>query len=407
MNQSRELIGPIFPFAEAAQLSSVDLLVPHPLDRPAVRQRLLDNRANPEDVAKIFNERGEWIYFGEDDKESLWELTHGEIEKYMVQRLTPVYTLVDYNLLGEKWPHGYNRHNLENHVEIVTHMSYPLLDAAGFGEEEKQIAAVVGIGHDAGNIIDRHDHSIYSSVVVETVAPSVKRDSAKYAFAKEAMELHDEKKMYQAIALRSMPQVYAMLRKNPALVAVALADKADIGRHRTNPWARTKDTINHDEHMWVNYMADGKGYALSEDRKSLTLSIEFNPHISDQEYAEFEQIARERSHHEGYRALVPDVIQQLHRREQIPHFYSWAGKMMMIYLDRIKLQAILAKSLFPDIERFTVELCDQRRPGSMAGGKFVEEFVYNEPRYPLEQQFIDLDMLYKKKEERRPLEYQQ
>lgn len=398
--------------SEQQSFHSELLFLPHPLDNLQARDRILKNGADATAVAKVFDDEGRWVLRGkEGEYPTLWQSAPVLVERAIVNELRPIYEIVDNALLGEKIPHGYNLHGL-NHVIEVADTSQHLLDEAGYQKDVdiKRINAIASIGHDTGNVLDRRSHATLSPEIVATVMPDVVKDQRAWSMADEAMRLHDEKALLpyiESFGNLKPEEVIQQLRalNNPVLLSLVIADKAgSIGRQRTNPWARTSDTINEDVHMWTNYLARGKGLEMSRDKRDMRAIIEFNPTITDDEYAEFVDIAVERSHHDGYRAMVPEVINQIHREHRVPQFLAWGGNLMGIYRDRFVLSALSAKALNPRLEKFTIELRDNRGVRSRGGGKLTEEIHFDGR---LQEQFEALEMVYNSPKDRRPEDYTQ
>jgi hypothetical protein len=395
-------VHPVNTSIENGQAQSELLYFPHQLDNPSVRERLLNRQASENLVNRVFDENGRWILRGVDDIPDFWSKDSRLISMALIDVTKPVYDLVDWNLLGEKWPHGFNRHNLENHILVVRDTSDALLDKAGYEKDAriKRINEVASIGHDLGNIIDRKTHASLSPIILETVTPSVTQSQKEWEKAKQAIDLHDEKVLHALMeswgnATREEDVAHLRALANPVLLALVLSDKADIGRHRTNPWARNTETVNSDEHMWVNYLAKGGGFEMSRDGRGLSMVVNFNPTLSNDEFGDFVTVAEKRSRHDGYRAAVPDVIKDIHYQHNIPHFHSWNGKMMAIYLERFKLSALCAKALFPKLDTFALELRDGRNQRSRGGGRYIEEIDF---RGDLNEQFLELDTVYAKRD---------
>lgn len=386
---------------------------PHTLDSPAVRERILNNGADPEDVAKVFDEDGLWIYKGHTgDYPTLWTTSPALVTRAVVEMARPVYDLVDYNLRGQKWPHGFNRHNLEHHVLRVFGQADSLLDDAGYRSDQpiKRINNVAAIAHDLGNVIERGEHADRSVDILLTILPDVLQDPKLAEVVIEAVRYHDEKKLATLIGSwenkTEEDDIYMLRALGPVLMAIFLGDKLGdaIGRHRVNPWSRTTEGINGDTHMWPNYLAAGTELELSRYKNELKSVVEFNPTISPTEYDEFVEVAEERSDHEGYRAVVPDVIQQIYQDHQIPHFLLWAGNLIGINRKRIELSALCAKALYPGLEKFTFELRDRAGRRGRGGGRVVEEIYFDGN---LREQFDYLALKYTDKERSSNGEYQQ
>lgn len=332
-------------------------------------------------ISKVFTPDNREIIPGKDDIQNFWDKPWYDLGREVRAKLIPAYNLVDYNLRSDKYPDGYNGHGL-SHIDSVAAHTDELLERAGADSNLRRIGVIASLGHDLGNIIARKGHSLHSGKVFETLVPSVLQNPGLFDSAERIMRLHDELAVIPEIKSWNEPSVEGEIKRlrqdyGPVLPALIIADKTDIGRHRANEWSRRPESIERDEHAFVNFFGEHHSFEISE--KEFTWNVVYTPGIDEDEREVFGEMQRKRSAHEGFAAYVPSWLHELHKDGRSSHFVGWQHAFMRIYKQRVNLSAKCAFALFPDIEVFTVAMHDPLDENDLSrGGRKLEETISRE-----------------------------
>ncbi|HHU76595.1 MAG TPA: HD domain-containing protein [Firmicutes bacterium] len=128
---------------------------------------------------------------------------------------------------------GFTEHGFR-HADFVAHTAYRILSEMGYPEREAELAAIAGLLHDIGNMVDRSHHFYSGAMIAIMLLKDMGMDGAEIAEIAAAIGNHDE------------------INGNPVSnisSAIILADKADV--HRTR--VRNRNFCNFDIHDRVNY----------------------------------------------------------------------------------------------------------------------------------------------------------
>ena len=155
---------------------------------------------------------------------------------------------------------GYTEHSFA-HVTKVSEMAKEILLKLGYPKREAELAQIAGYLHDIGNVINRVDHAQSGAVMAFRILDKLGAEPEEIATIITAIGNHDEG---TAVAV------------NPVAAALILADKTDVRRSRV----RNSDLATFDIHDRVNYAVEESSTKISEDKKSIILSLKINTEIS-------------------------------------------------------------------------------------------------------------------------------
>lgn len=155
---------------------------------------------------------------------------------------------------------GYTEHSFA-HVTKVSEMAKEILLELGYSKREAELAQIAGYLHDIGNVINRVDHAQSGAVMAFRILDKLGAEPEEIATIITAIGNHDEG---TAVAV------------NPVAAALILADKTDVRRSRV----RNSDLATFDIHDRVNYAVEESSTKISEDKKSIILSLKINTEIS-------------------------------------------------------------------------------------------------------------------------------
>ena len=155
---------------------------------------------------------------------------------------------------------GYTEHSLA-HVGKVSETAGRILTELGHPSREAELARIAGYLHDIGNIVNRIDHAQSGAVMAFRLLDKLGFDPEDIATIVSAIGNHDESTAYPV---------------NPVAAALILSDKTDVRRTRV----RNHDTATFDIHDRVNYAVEKARTTMSEDKKSIILSLTIDTSIS-------------------------------------------------------------------------------------------------------------------------------
>ncbi len=155
---------------------------------------------------------------------------------------------------------GYTEHSFA-HVTRVAAEAKNILAALGYDEHTQELAQIAGYLHDIGNIVNRIDHAQSGAVMAFRLLDKLGFDPEDIATIVSAIGNHDESTAYPV---------------NPVAAALILSDKTDVRRTRV----RNHDIATFDIHDRVNYAVEKARTTMSEDKKSIILSLTIDTSIS-------------------------------------------------------------------------------------------------------------------------------
>lgn len=155
---------------------------------------------------------------------------------------------------------GYTEHSFA-HVTKVAETAAYILSELDQDEHTVELAKIAGFLHDIGNLVNRVDHSQSGAIIAFRILDKLGMPAEDIAVIVSAIGNHDEG---TGVAV------------NPVAAALIIADKCDVRRSRV----RNADFSTFDIHDRVNYSVEESSVLLSEDKKSINLSLRVDPAIS-------------------------------------------------------------------------------------------------------------------------------
>lgn len=155
---------------------------------------------------------------------------------------------------------GYTEHSFA-HVKKVSADAANILETLGYGKEEAELARIAGYLHDIGNLVNRVNHSQSGALIAFRLLDKIGMPAEDIATVVTAIGNHDEG--------TGVPV-------SPVAAALILADKADVRRSRV----RNRDFATFDIHDRVNYSVEESSLGISEDKKTIRLSLTVDKNIS-------------------------------------------------------------------------------------------------------------------------------
>ena len=155
---------------------------------------------------------------------------------------------------------GYTEHSFA-HVTKVSKLASDILEVLGFGERKTELARIAGYLHDIGNLVNRVGHSESGAIIAFRLLDKLGMPAEDIATVVTAIGNHDEG--------TGVPV-------NDVAAALILADKADVRRSRV----RNHDFATFDIHDRVNYSVEQSELVISDDKRSITLSLRVDTDIS-------------------------------------------------------------------------------------------------------------------------------
>lgn len=330
------------------------------------KQYFEDAQCPSEFIDEVLTPEGEWRDFCEDEYD-FYSISPQQLNSELRRCFNRVYGLAN-GSLDHIFDFGFNRHDLE-HIDHVADNTLLLLEAAGYGYEVQRRGVAAARGHDLGNPLTRKLHSLVSPRIFRKVIQQVESDPKQWRIIRRAMQLHNEPIASHLINSWSKEQgrklsdteIIEKMRTDfgPEALALIIADKTDIGRHRISEKPKDRDAVNGDPHLEVNLLGKTEKLQVSEDKKTFTWNLLFTPGMSKEEQENDSRFAKESTKHpEGFRARVSDETHALHREHRIPHMDRWKSLFWSLYFERIVLTIRSAFALYPDLEKFKINIED-------------------------------------------------
>ena len=154
---------------------------------------------------------------------------------------------------------GYTDHSA-GHSSLVAERAGYLLAQLGYDEHTIELAKIAGYMHDIGNLVNRVEHSQSGAVMAFRILNELGMDAGETAEIVTAIGNHDEG--------TGVPV-------SPLAAALILADKSDVRRSRVRC-----DENGFDIHDRVNYSVEYSDLKISDDLKTIKLSLDVNTEIS-------------------------------------------------------------------------------------------------------------------------------
>ncbi len=148
---------------------------------------------------------------------------------------------------------GFTEHSFA-HVTAVAEKAGYILQTLGYDDRTVELVKIAGYLHDIGNLVNRIEHSQSGAVMAFRILDKLGFPSEEIADIVTAIGNHDEG--------TGVPV-------SEFAAALILADKSDVRRNRV----RNIDKINFDIHDRVNYSVTSADLNVSDDKKSITLTL--------------------------------------------------------------------------------------------------------------------------------------
>lgn len=148
---------------------------------------------------------------------------------------------------------GYTEHGFR-HAQLVSSIGRQVLARLDYPERERELAAIAGYVHDAGNVVSRADHGRTGAVLVAPILFALGMEPAEVATVIGAIGNHEDE-VGQAV--------------NPVAAALILADKSDVHRSRV----RNPDLAKFDIHDRVNYAVVRSFLNVDGAKRTVTLDL--------------------------------------------------------------------------------------------------------------------------------------
>jgi uncharacterized protein len=155
---------------------------------------------------------------------------------------------------------GYTEHGLR-HAGLVGSIAANVLGRLGYPQRQVELAAVAGLLHDIGNVINREMHGQSGALMAKDILLELGMAIEEIVLVMGAIGNHEEERGHAV---------------SPVAAALILADKADVHRSRVhNP-----DQATFDIHDRVNYAATHSFLRVHEGEQRITLELTIDTSIA-------------------------------------------------------------------------------------------------------------------------------
>lgn len=155
---------------------------------------------------------------------------------------------------------GYTEHSFAHVSKVASDAKY-ILESLGYSEHDVELVQIAAFLHDIGNMVNREEHAQSGAVMAFRILDNLGFCAEDISTIVSAIGNHDES--------NGVPV-------NHVAAALILADKSDVRRSRV----RNLDEITFDIHDRVNYSVISSKIDISDDRKTLTLSLNIDTKYS-------------------------------------------------------------------------------------------------------------------------------
>jgi metal-dependent HD superfamily phosphatase/phosphodiesterase len=155
---------------------------------------------------------------------------------------------------------GYTEHGMR-HSSLVSNIAYNIMRRLGRDEKRAQLAAIAGVLHDIGNVVNRDYHAQTAALMAKDILQDMKMPYADVLDVMAAIGNHDE---------RDGSPV------SDVCAALILADKSDVHSSRV----RDPDSVTSDIHDRVNYAAKSSFLRVNETEKTISLEIKIDSKVA-------------------------------------------------------------------------------------------------------------------------------
>jgi uncharacterized protein len=178
--------------------------------------------------------------------------------------------IADYLQLGNIYigNMGALEHNF-HHAELISSLTYEILDELGYTTREAQLGAIAGYLHDIGNLVSRYGHGMSGAMIAFYILLDMDMDPAEIATIIGAIGNHEEHADGKPV--------------NNVAAALILADKSDVHRSRV----RKTDAASFTVRDRVNYAVTASGLMIDSEQRIITMKLEIDTEVcSVMEYFE-------------------------------------------------------------------------------------------------------------------------
>ena len=158
---------------------------------------------------------------------------------------------------------GYTEHGLR-HVTLVARIARNVVRILGYDEHTQEIAAIAGILHDIGNVVNRRGHPNSGAVMAMPILQRLGMPMDDIAVVMGAIGSHGDDGGGLAEPVHAV------------CAALIVADKSDVHRSRV----RNPDPATFDAHDRVNYAVVSSFLRVDADEKTITLELTIDTAIS-------------------------------------------------------------------------------------------------------------------------------
>jgi len=155
---------------------------------------------------------------------------------------------------------GYTEHGLR-HGQIVSSLAGRILRKLSYPRRRAELAAIAGLLHDIGNLINRQEHPISSALLAKGLL--------------EELGMPDKEVLDVVVAIGNHEEEQGEVT-DEITAALLLADKADVHRSRV----RTRKYLHVDIHDRVNFAATKATLRVEPKERIITLRLTIDTAIS-------------------------------------------------------------------------------------------------------------------------------
>ncbi len=265
--------------------------------------------------------------------------------------------------------HGFNDHT-DRHTLWVSSTGVELLQRCGLGydgnghfdSKTEVLMTLVGMMHDIGNFMGRHDHSTYSAWLLNRLFGNKDDYPAEWHAVQHAVLFHEEPVLVDlGINLEG---------GHPLQWALVAADKMHVGRDRVGSRSFESGVdggaLEEDAHILLNALIVRSTWYMVG--RTFVWHLGFSIDQLEERFAAFTRGNKKR-------LWMPEVFYRLFVDRGVAYRDTFAKKFVEVYENRLRMLADSVFLLFPQMMKFEARLGDVGSQGGRVKGK--EEAIWS------------------------------
>lgn len=291
--------------------------------------------------------------------------------------------------LHKENPYGVFNLHTEDHIHRVETGAHQFLDLSEqingreYSKTERTVCTTIARLHDLGNLIDRENQSWISARLFRSLFKNFSLDDRGVSSILYGIGIHAESVGRHISDFADLPRDLYL----DAILAVIIADKLDIGRHRLSPRLEQElpkdiETIELEvPHTLINLPIRECRFNIVPDGKSATIELDFSSHKDQTNDKRIDTILQNFLHTKGLDIYVPQKWHRGWREQGIPYIVPYFSLVEWLYCERLAILTSCLFALFPTLETIEFGPVDDIRYVDRKYMQILRRYSWQEPLY--------------------------